>query len=245
MKKKEINNFFRDKKRNTDEMRKVSLEVDYVKTCAGSALFQIGNTRVLCTASVEERVPRHKRNSGEGWLTSEYAMLPGSGSDRISRDRARGGRSVEIQRLIGRSLRAVVDLKPLDGFTVYVDCDVIQADGGTRCASITGGYIALCRAVDKLLKEKKITDNPLKGLVAAISVGIVDGKCILDLDYSEDVRADVDMNIVMTEKSHFVELQGTAEGDPFRKSDMSRLISLAQKGIGELIDMQSVYFPKK
>ena len=245
MKKKEINNFFRDKKRNTDEMRKVSLEVDYVKTCAGSALFQIGNTRVLCTASVEERVPRHKRNSGEGWLTSEYAMLPGSGSDRISRDRARGGRSVEIQRLIGRSLRAVVDLRPLDGFTVYVDCDVIQADGGTRCASITGGYIALCRAVDKLLKEKKIADNPLKWLVAAISVGIVDGKCILDLDYSEDVRADVDMNIVMTEKSHFVELQGTAEGDPFRKSDMSRLISLAQKGIGELIDMQSVYFPKK
>ena len=122
---------------------------------------------------------------------------------------------------------------------------MIQADGGTRCASITGGYIALCRAVDKLLKEKKIADNPLKGLVAAISVGIVDGKCILDLDYSEDVRADVDMNIVMTEKSHFVELQGTAEGAPFRKSDMSRLISLAQKGIGELIDMQSVYFPKK
>ena len=244
MKKKEINNFFRDKKRNTDEMRKVSLEVDYVKTCAGSALFQIGNTRVLCTASVEERVPRHKRNSGEGWLTSEYAMLPGSGSDRISRDRARGGRSVEIQRLIGRSLRAVVDLKPLDGFTVYVDCDVIQADGGTRCASITGGYIALCRAVDKLLKEKKIADNRLKGLVAAISVGIVDGKCILDLDYSEDVRADVDMNIVMTEKNHFVELQGTAEGTPFRKSDMSRLVSLAQKGIGELIEMQSVYFPK-
>lgn len=136
-------------------------------------------------------------------------------------------------------------MKPLDGFTVYVDCDVIQADGGTRCASITGGYIALCRAVDKLLKEKKITDNPLKGLVAAISVGIVDGKCILDLDYSEDVRADVDMNIVMTEKSHFVELQGTAEGSPFRKSDMSSLISIAKKGIGELIDMQSVYFPKK
>ena len=245
MKKKEKNNFFRENKRNTDEMRKVSLEVDYVKTCAGSALFQIGNTRVLCTASVEERVPRQKRNSGEGWLTSEYAMLPGSGSDRISRDRNRSGRSIEIQRLIGRSLRAVVDLKPLDGFTVYVDCDVIQADGGTRCASITGGYIALCRAVDKLLKEKKITENPLKGLVAAISVGIVDQKCLLDLDYSEDVRADVDMNIVMTEKSHFVELQGTAEGSPFRKSDMSRLISLAERGIRELIDLQSVYLPQK
>ena len=228
-----------------DENRKVSVEADYVKTCAGSCLIAVGDTRVLCTASVEERVPPHKRDSGEGWVTAEYAMLPGSSPWRVDRKRARAGRSQEIQRLIGRSMRSIVDLSKIEGITIYIDCDVIQADGGTRCAAITGGYVALARAVNAMLADGRIAKSPIREAVAAVSVGVVGGVPMLDLNYSEDSTAEVDMNVAMTAGGRFVELQGTAEQTPFRKSDLNRLIALAEKGIGELLEVQAAYIGAK
>ncbi len=224
-----------------DENRSVRVEVDYVKTCAGSCLISVGDTRVLCTASVQEGVPAHKRDSGEGWVTAEYAMLPGSSSERVDRRRARGGRSQEIQRLIGRSMRTIVDLSKIDGLTICLDCDVVQADGGTRCAAITGGYVALARAVNALRAQGRIVSSPIRDAVAAVSVGVVGGAPLLDLDYREDANAEVDMNVVMTGAGRFVELQGTAERTPFRKSDLNRLLALAEKGIGELLEMQAAH----
>ena len=224
-----------------DENRKIRVEPDYVNTCAGSCLISVGDTRVLCAASVEKRVPPHKRDSGEGWVTAEYAMLPGSSPWRVDRKRARAGRSQEIQRLIGRSMRSVVDLSKIEGLTIYIDCDVIQADGGTRCAAITGGYVALARAVNALLAEERIAESPIREAVAAVSVGVVGGVPMLDLDYSEDSVADVDMNVVMTGGGRFVELQGTAEQTPFRKSDLNRMIALAEKGVRELLEIQAKY----
>lgn len=224
-----------------DENRKVGVEPDYVNTCAGSCLISVGDTRVLCAASVEKRVPPHKRDSGEGWVTAEYAMLPGSSPWRVDRKRARAGRSQEIQRLIGRSMRSVVDLSKIEGLTIYIDCDVIQADGGTRCAAITGGYVALARAVNALLAEERIGESPIREAVAAVSVGVVGGVPMLDLDYSEDSVADVDMNVVMTGGGRFVELQGTAEQTPFRKSDLNRMVALAEKGVRELLEIQAKY----
>ncbi len=224
-----------------DENRKIRVEPDYVNTCAGSCLISVGDTRVLCAASVEKRVPPHKRDSGEGWVTAEYAMLPGSSPWRVDRKRARAGRSQEIQRLIGRSMRSVVDLSKIDGLTIYIDCDVIQADGGTRCAAITGGYVALARAVNALIAEERISESPIREAVAAVSVGVVGGVPMLDLDYSEDSVADVDMNVVMTGGGRFVELQGTAEQTPFRKSDLNRMIALAEKGVRELLEIQAKY----
>ena len=228
-----------------DENRKISVEADYVKTCAGSCLIAVGDTRVLCTASVEERVPPHKRDSGEGWLTAEYAMLPGSSPWRVDRKRARAGRSQEIQRLIGRSMRSIVDLSKMGGLTIYIDCDVIQADGGTRCAAITGGYVALARAVNAMLADGRIAESPVREALAAVSVGVVGGVPMLDLNYSEDSNAEVDMNVVMTAGGRFVELQGTAEQTPFSKSDLNRLIALAEKGIGELLEVQAAYIGAK
>ena len=228
-----------------DENRKISVEADYVKTCAGSCLIAVGDTRVLCTASVEERVPPHKRDSGEGWVTAEYAMLPGSSPWRVDRKRARAGRSQEIQRLIGRSMRSIVDLSKMGGLTIYIDCDVIQADGGTRCAAITGGYVALARAVNAMLADRRIAESPVREALAAVSVGVVGGVPMLDLNYSEDSNAEVDMNVVMTAGGRFVELQGTAEQTPFSKSDLDRLIALAEKGIGELLEVQAAYIGAK
>ena len=228
-----------------DENRKISVEADYVKTCAGSCLIAVGDTRVLCTASVEERVPPHKRDSGEGWVTAEYAMLPGSSPWRVDRKRARAGRSQEIQRLIGRSMRSIVDLSKMGGLTIYIDCDVIQADGGTRCAAITGGYVALARAVNAMLADGRIAESPVREALAAVSVGVVGGVPMLDLNYSEDSNAEVDMNVVMTAGGRFVELQGTAEQTPFSKSDLNRLIALAEKGIGELLEVQAAYIGAK
>ena len=224
-----------------DENREIRVEPDYVNTCAGSCLISVGDTRVLCAASVEKRVPPHKRDSGEGWVTAEYAMLPGSSPWRVDRKRARAGRSQEIQRLIGRSMRSVVDLSKIEGLTIYIDCDVIQADGGTRCAAITGGYVALARAVNALLAEERIAESPIREAVAAVSVGVVGGVPMLDLDYSEDSVAEVDMNVVMTGGGRFVELQGTAEQTPFRKSDLNRMIALAEKGVRELLEIQAKY----
>ncbi len=228
-----------------DQNRKITFESNYVKTCAGSCLISVGDTRVLCAASVEERVPPHKRDSGEGWVTAEYAMLPGSSPWRVDRNRARGGRSQEIQRLIGRSIRAVVDLSRMEGLMIHIDCDVIQADGGTRCAAITGGYVALAHAVKALLAEERIAESPIREAVAAVSVGVVGGVPMLDLDYSEDSAAEVDMNVVMTGGARFVELQGTAEQTPFRKSELNRLIALAMKGIHELLEIQAKHVGTK
>jgi len=225
--------------RRPDEMRQVRIQTGYVRTCPGSCLIELGDTRVLCTASVEERVPLHKKDSGEGWVTAEYAMLPGSGAARVPRERARGGRAMEIQRLIGRSLRAVVDLSLLGGRTIYVDCDVLQADGGTRCAAVTGGYVALARAVAALMEAGGLRANPLTGAVAAVSVGLWGGTPILDLSYGEDAEAEVDMNVVMTGEGRFVEVQGTAEKVPFRKSDLGRLLGLAERGVGQLLEIQA------
>lgn len=222
-----------------DECREVKAQLDYIQTAAGSCLFEMGNTRVLCTATTEDIVPPHKRDTGEGWVTAEYSMLPGSGTSRVPRSRSQSGRTMEIQRLIGRSMRTTVDLSLLGERTIYIDCDVLQADGGTRCASITGGYLALCRAVETMMSTGELKTNPLIGSVAAVSVGIIGATPVLDLDYGEDVDADVDMNVVMTGKGHFVEIQGTAEGAPFTKADMTRLISLAEAGIRHLLDIQN------
>ncbi|KQO27388.1 ribonuclease PH [Acidovorax sp. Leaf78] len=227
--------------RTADQLRPVRITRHYTMHAEGSVLIEFGNTKVLCTASVEERVPPHKRGSGEGWVTAEYGMLPRSTHSRNDREAARGkqsGRTQEIQRLIGRSLRAVFDLKLLGERTIQLDCDVIQADGGTRTAAITGAWVAAHDAVSRLLASGKITRSPLLQPVAAISVGIVQGTPLLDLEYVEDVDCDTDMNVVMTGAGHFVEVQGTAEGAAFTRSEMDQLLALAEKGIADLVALQ-------
>ena len=227
--------------RAVDKIRKVKITKDYIKPAEGSCLIEVGDTRVIITASVENRVPPFLRDSGEGWITAEYSMLPRSSATRIRRVGDRGllkGRTHEIQRLIGRSLRAVVDLKALGEKTIWLDCDVIQADGGTRTASITGAFVALIDALKRLKKEGKITSWPIKDFVAATSVGMVNNEALLDLTYEEDSRASVDINVVMTGDEKFVEVQGTAEEYPFTKAEMDKLIGLAKKGIEGLIAIQ-------
>ena len=218
--------------RNFDELRSVSIERNFTKNAAGSVLISVGETKVICTATIESDVPRFLRGSGQGWLTAEYGMLPGATTERFDREAARGkqsGRTIEIQRLIGRSLRRCVDLQRLDGTTIYVDCDVIQADGGTRTAAITGGAVAV---LDALISDGR--KSAFLGFVGAVSVGIVDGAARLDLEYVEDSNADTDMNIVMLNSDAFVEIQGTAEGASFNQDELNSLIDLAKKGICEL-----------
>ena len=227
--------------RKPKELRPVKITPSYIKTADGSVLIEMGDTRVICTAKLEERVPPFLRNSGKGWITAEYGMLPGSSQQRIGRESSRGkvgGRTHEIQRLIGRSLRAIADLKSLGERTVWIDCDVIQADGGTRTASITGAYIALVEAARGWLQRGMITVTPIKDSVAAVSIGIIDGKILLDLCYEEDSKADVDMNFVMTGAGKFIEVQGTAESAPFTKKQMERMAEIAQGGIKDLLIAQ-------
>jgi ribonuclease PH len=227
--------------RRLDQMRPVEIETGYLKTAEGSALITVGHTRVLCAASIEDGVPQFLRGSGKGWVTAEYAMLPRATLKRTPREVSKGrpsGRTHEIQRLIGRSLRAVVDLDALGERSVLVDCDVIQADGGTRTASITGAFVALARAIDQLSKFGALKKSPILDSVAATSVGIVGGEPMLDLDYEEDSRADVDMNIVMTGSGKFIEVQATAEHRPFDDTQLHGLIDLARTGIRDLIDIQ-------
>jgi len=227
--------------RNPDQMRDVKITRNYVNHAEGSVLIEFGDTRVLCNASVEERVPGFKRGSGEGWVTAEYSMLPRATHTRGSREAVRGkqsGRTQEIQRLIGRSLRAVVDLNALGERSILIDCDVIQADGGTRTASITGAYVALQDAVQYLLKKRKLKTSPIHGAVAAISAGIVDGVPVLDLDYVEDSNAETDMNFVLNDAGAFIEVQGTAEGHAFRLEEMMSMVNLAQSGVSQLVELQ-------
>ncbi len=227
--------------RGADALRPVTITRHYTRHAEGSVLIEFGGTKVLCTASVEEKVPPHKRGSGEGWVTAEYGMLPRATHTRSDREAARGkqsGRTQEIQRLIGRSLRCVFDLKRLGERTIALDCDVIQADGGTRTAAITGAFVAAHDAVTWLLAQGKIAQSPIVDAVAAISVGIVAGQPLLDLEYSEDSACDTDMNVVMTAGGGFVELQGTAEGQAFSRSEMNALLDLAEKGIRELLAAQ-------
>ena len=236
-----MSKFERSGNRAADQLRPIRITRGYTIHAEGSVLIEFGNTRVLCTASVEEKVPPHKRGSGEGWVTAEYGMLPRSTHTRSDREAARGkqsGRTQEIQRLIGRSMRAVFDLKALGERTIQIDCDVLQADGGTRTAAITGAFVAAQDAVNKLLSERKLAATPITGPVAAVSVGIVHGLPMLDLEYVEDVNCDTDMNVVMTGAGHFVEVQGTAEGAAFTRAEMDELLRLAEKGIGELVVLQ-------
>jgi ribonuclease PH len=231
----------RPSQRSPRELRQIRITRHYTKHAEGSVLIECGDTRVICTASIDEKVPPHKRGSGEGWVTAEYGMLPRSTGERMGREAAKGkqsGRTLEIQRLIGRSLRAVVDLKKLGERTIQIDCDVIQADGGTRTASITGAFVALYDAVRHLLGKGLISESPLKDFIAAISVGIFQGTPVLDLDYLEDSACDTDMNVVMLGNGHFVEVQGTAEGHPFTRAEMDELLELAKNGIAELIGIQ-------
>lgn len=229
--------FERPDGRRADELRPVTIEPDFVRTAAGSALVTVGGTRVICTATVEERVPGWLEGSGEGWVTAEYGMLPASTGERKKRDAARGrpdGRTVEIQRLIGRALRQAVDRARLGERTVWVDCDVLEADGGTRCAAITGGYVALALALRRLRAEGRLATDPLVCSIAAVSCGVVDGRALLDLDYSEDSRAEVDMNVVMSDASDVVEIQATAERTPFSRARLDELLELAARGCQQL-----------
>ena len=229
--------------RAPDQLRKVTLEPGFSRHAEGSCLVKFGDTHVLCTASIDERVPPWMRNSGKGWVTAEYGMLPRATHTRSAREASRGkqtGRTQEIQRLIGRALRAVVDLKALGERTVTIDCDVLQADGGTRTAAITGGFVALADAIDTLLKRRAISANPLHGQVAAVSVGIYRGTPVLDLDYAEDSNAETDMNVVMNSGGAFVEVQGTAEGHAFRRHELDQLLDLATQGIAKLHAAQLV-----
>jgi ribonuclease PH len=227
--------------RAPDVLRALTIERGYTKHAEGSVLIGMGDTRVLCTASVEERTPPWLRGKGEGWVTSEYGMLPRATSDRTQREAARGGqggRTMEIQRLIGRSLRACIDRAALGERVITLDCDVLQADGGTRCASITGAYVALVDAVNGLMQRGLLKRNPIHGAVAAVSVGVYQGVPVLDLDYAEDSKCDTDMNVVMNDGGGFIELQGTAEGHAFRRDELDALLALAQKGVDELIAAQ-------
>ncbi len=227
--------------RNKDEIRNIRIKRDYTKYAEGSVLIETGDTKVLCNVSVEDSVPYFLRGQNKGWLTAEYSLLPRSTHSRTIREAAKGkisGRTKEIQRLIGRSLRAVIDLEMIGERTLWIDCDVIQADGGTRTASITGAYVALVDAVKWLMDEEDMDESPLTGFLAATSVGIVDDELLLDLCYLEDSQAQVDMNIVMTEDKRVVEIQGTAEEAPFSRQQMDKLIDLAEKGIDELVKIQ-------
>ncbi len=235
---------YRSDNRNAEKMRPVNIVPDFISTAEGSALIEVGNTRVICTASVEESVPGWLRNSGKGWITAEYGMLPRSTLTRTPREVSRGrvsGRSSEIQRLLGRSLRAVTDLSRLGERTIWLDCDVIQADGGTRTASITGAFVALGLAMQKLVEAGTLTAAPLRDFVAAISVGIVDGEIMLDLNYEEDSRAEVDMNFVMTGGGKLVEVQATAEHKPFDEEQFHKMISYAKKGVASLVAKQQQF----
>jgi ribonuclease PH len=223
--------------RGLDKLRKVTITRNYIKYAEGSCLIELGNTRVVCTASVEESVPPFLKGKGEGWVTAEYGMLPRSCAQRIPRGRD-SGRTYEIQRLVGRSIRAVCEMKYLGERTIWIDCDVIQGDGGTRTAAITGSFIALVDALNKSKKDGLIEKIPIKDFVAATSVGILNGDLLLDLTYEEDSRAGVDMNVVMTGKGEFIEIQGTAERKTFNKKQMDELLGLAKKGIEDLIDIQ-------
>ena len=227
--------------RAPDQLREVSFERHFTRHAEGSVLACFGDTRVLCTASVEDRVPPFLRNSGQGWVTAEYGMLPRSTHTRNAREAARGkqgGRTLEIQRLIGRSLRAVMDLGALGERTVTLDCDVLQADGGTRTAAISGSYVALADAMHVLLESKAIARNPMHGQVAAVSVGMFQGKPVLDLDYREDSEAETDMNVVMNDAGGFIEIQGTAEGHAFRRDELDRLLELASQGVARIVQLQ-------
>jgi ribonuclease PH len=233
--------FVRSAGRSADALRPVTLQRHYTRHAEGSVLVAFGDTQVLCTASVEERVPPHKRGSGEGWVTAEYGMLPRSTHTRSDREAARGkqsGRTQEIQRLIGRSMRTVFDLSALGERSIHLDCDVLQADGGTRTAAITGAFVAAHDAVTWLLDQGRITASPIRDFVAAVSVGIVEGTPLLDLEYIEDSACDTDMNVVMTAAGGFVEVQGTAEGVPFTRAEMDRLLVLADQGIQQLVAAQ-------
>ncbi len=227
----------RDDKRKPDELRKINIERGFIKYAEGSCLIEAGNTRVITTATVEEKVPLFLKGKGEGWVTSEYGMLPRSTQSRIVRDKM-SARSMEIQRLIGRSLRSVVNLRDLGERTIWIDCDVIQADGGTRTVSIIGGFIALADCLSKLYHQTIISTIPIKDLLGAVSVGIVRGEYLLDLTYNEDFSANVDMNVVMKASGEFVEIQGTAEREAFSKNDLDKLLALAHKGIKDIIDME-------
>ena len=232
----------RPSQRQSDQLRAVKITRNFTRHAEGSVLIEMGDTRVLCTASVEESLPPFLRGKGQGWVTAEYGMLPRSTHTRSAREAAKGkqtGRTQEIQRLIGRSLRAVTDLKALGERQITLDCDVLQADGGTRCASITGAWIALYEACEKLVQSGKLPVNPVKDHVAAISVGIFEGSPVLDLDYPEDSDCDTDMNVVMTGNGGIVEVQGTAEGVPFSRDELSSLLDLATGGIGELVELQT------
>jgi ribonuclease PH len=236
-----ISNNIRPSQRNNNQLREVEIIRHYTKHAEGSVLIKYGDTHVLCTASVEERVPAFLKGKGQGWVTAEYGMLPRSTGSRMDREAARGkqsGRTQEIQRLIGRSLRAIIDLEKLGERSIQIDCDVIQADGGTRTASITGAYVALHDAISTLLLSGKLAESPLKQAVAAISVGVYKGEPVLDLDYIEDSDCDTDMNVVMTADGGFVEVQGTAEGEPFDRDAMNAMLDLARDGINTLIANQ-------
>lgn len=227
--------------RSKDQIRPVKITRNYLKHAEGSVLIEMGDTKVICTASVDEKVPPFIKGSGKGWVTSEYGMLPRSTEVRKPRESARGkvdGRTMEIQRLIGRALRSIVDLGKLGEMTIYIDCDVIQADGGTRTASITGSFVALVDALNRLVEQEKLKTIPLNGFLAAVSVGVKDGEAILDLNYAEDSTCQVDMNLVMTDKGEFIEIQGTGEERPFSREQLQELMLLGEKGIKDLIEVQ-------
>ena len=230
------------KKMESFSTREITVQTDFCKNAYGSVLFGMGDTKVICAVNISEDVPDHSKRKNKGWLSAEYTMLPYSTSSRIKREfTKRDGRSVEIQRLVGRSLRAGIDLGKIPGFSIFIDCDVIQADGGTRTASITGGYIALKLAVDRMLKDGLITENPLISNIAAISVGVIDNVIHLDLDYEKDSNADVDMNVVMNGNFDFIEIQGTGEQTPFSILQLDGMLKAAEAGIRELIKIQNLY----
>jgi ribonuclease PH len=233
--------------RDPDQRRPVQITQNFIQAAEGSVLIEVGRTRVICTASVEEVVPPFLRNTGKGWVTSEYAMIPRATSTRTARESSTGkrsGRTMEIQRLIGRSLRTAIDMDHIGERTIWIDCDVIEADGGTRTASITGAFIALKQAVNGLLAAGKLKKDPMRCFVAAVSVGVIRGTPMLDLNYAEDSTADVDFNIVMTDQNEFIEIQGTAERNPFNEDALSSLLGLGRKGIGELIERQRQAFAR-
>lgn len=232
--------------RGTGQLRPITIETGVNMHAEGSVLISMGNTKIICTASVESKVPPFMRDQGRGWVTAEYSMLPRATTERSSREASRGkqgGRTVEIQRLIGRAMRAVVNMEALGERTIWIDCDTIQADGGTRTASITGGFVAMCLAISGLMEEGKIKTNPIKDYMAAISVGVVNGEPLLDLDYEEDYKASTDMNVVMTGGGKYVELQGTAEEEPFGQEELDELIKLAASGVQLLVEKQKEVLP--
>lgn len=229
--------------RRSDQLRSLKFTRNYTSHAAGSVLVEVGNTRVLCTACVEKGVPRWLRGGGSGWLTAEYGMLPGATNERVAREAARGkqsGRTVEIQRLIGRSLRAAIDMDKLGENTITIDCDVLQADGGTRCASISGAAVALSDAVNHLMDIKRVKENPIIGMVSAVSVGVYEGEAVLDLDYAEDSQAETDMNVVMRDAKGFIEVQGTAEGEPYSPEQLQAMLDLAQRGLTQIMQVQKM-----